>query len=378
MSSGGAQLDARGFQLARAPYAFAFPFDHGAHRGYLTEWWYYTGHLKSRSGRRFGFELTFFRNAFVPPSALLKRQSKWATRDLMLAHFALTDAQEKRFLFDDRIARACALPLAGADAASTKPPRIWLGDWSLQFQAPRGQSQRIRARGRSHPDQASSSESTTFALDLSQAALKPPAVHGRGGISRKGAGEGNASHYYSLTRLQSSGTISIGGEAFQVSGQSWFDHEFGSSQLSSAQVGWDWFSLQLSDGRELMLYSLRHADGSVDAASAGTLIAREGSTKYLSRADFRIEPLAWWTSPRSLARYPSRWRLRLPREGLDLQLAPAQEDQELDTRRSTGISYWEGLVDARGTASSAASSATISGEGYVELTGYATPFTKTF
>ncbi len=361
--------------MARAPYGFRFPFDHGAHRDYLTEWWYYTGHLSSKSGRRFGFELTFFRNAFVPPSALPRRQSKWATRDLMFAHLALTDVERKRFFFDDRIARVSDLPASGADAASSKPPRVWLGDWDLQFEAPGGQKQHIRARGQARDQEGQGSTSSTpFALDLALSALKPPIAHGQGGISRKGAGEGNASHYYSMTRLASGGTISIGDQVFEVSGQSWFDHEFGSSQLASAQIGWDWFSLQMSDGRELMLYSLRHADGSVDAASSGTLVARDGTSKYLSRADFQIEPLASWTSPWSAAKYPAKWRLRLPSERLDLEVTPAQENQELDTRRSTGISYWEGLVDARGTLGSSS----LTGQGYVELTGYAKPFTKTF
>ena len=359
--------------MARAPYRFSFPRDHGAHRDYLTEWWYYTGHLRGKNGRRFGYELTFFRNAFVPPSKLPKRKSKWATRDLMFAHFALTDEAGKRFLFDDRIARASDLGAAGAQAASSKPPRVWLGDWNLQFEGERGQKQRIQARGRSRQDE-DEKNATLFALDLSHLSHKEPVSHGRSGVSRKGAGVGNASHYYSMTRLESRGTIVIGGEKFQVEGASWFDHEFGSSQLSPGQVGWDWFSLQLADGRELMLYSMRRSDGTTDLASSGTIVAPDGSSKYLSRQNFSIEPLETWTSPRNQARYPSKWRLRVPGENLELEVVPALADQELDTRRSTGISYWEGLVDARGMANGRP----IEGAGYVELTGYAKAFTQTF
>jgi predicted secreted hydrolase len=365
--------DARGFRLARAPYQFTFPFDHGAHRDYLTEWWYYTGHLRDKSGRRFGYELTFFRNGFVPPKYLPARKSKWATRDLMFAHFALTDEAGKRFLFDDRIARASALPIAGASAASAQPPRIWLGDWSTQFAGASGQSH-VQARGRFGRGSGGDVQATSFALDLTQKAQKAPIAHGRGGISVKGAGVGNASHYYSMTKLASAGTVEIGGDKFQVEGESWFDHEFGSSQLSLGQVGWDWFSLQLGDGRELMLYSMRRSDGTTDANSSGTLVARDGSSKYLKREDFSIEPLETWASPRTKARYPSKWKLRVPSENLELEVTPALQDQELDTRRSTGVSYWEGLVSARGTSAGKP----IEGEGYVELTGYAKAFTQTF
>jgi predicted secreted hydrolase len=290
----------------------------------------------------------------------------------MFAHFALSDPLGKRFLFDDRVARGARVAVAGADEASPKPPQVWLGSWSLRFEGKEGERQRIRANGR-HRAEGGETEQE-FSLDLEQEAAKPPIAHGRDGVSQKSAGAGRSSHYYSFTRLKSRGAISIGGESFEVEGLSWFDHEFGSNQLSKDQIGWDWFSLQLGDGRELMLYQLRLRGGGSDPFSSGTLVDRDGSARHLKREEFSIEPLAFWTSPSTGGRYPTRWKLRLPSEGLELEVRPALEAQELNTRRSTSIAYWEGLVSAQGTQNRRA----LSGEGYVELTGYAKPFEQTF
>ena len=356
------------FEMALPGYRFQFPRDHGSHPAYQTEWWYYTGHLRAQDGHRFGYQLTFFRTALTPQA--LSRRSKWATRDLIFAHFALCDADNHRFYFDDRLERAAA-GLAGADAASSHHvPHIWLHDWDLKFGGARGQSQKLRADG----TQKTKSETAKFALDLTQVARKNPVAHGRNGASQKSSGADHASHYYSFTRLQTRGALRLNGQKYFVSGESWFDHEFGSSQLAPNQIGWDWFSLQLDDGRELMLYQLRLKNGAIDPFSSGTLIEADGGSRHLARDEFSILPRDKWRSPHSRGVYPARWSVRLPRENLALDIAPAVSDQELNTRRSTGISYWEGLVDCRGTQGRR----TLRGRGYVELTGYAKPFQSTF
>jgi len=348
------------FQVALPGYRYQFPRDHASHPAFQTEWWYYTGHLKSSDGRRFGYELTFFRHALLP--RLANRQSKWAIRDLILAHLAVTDETGRRFYYTDRASRT-ALGVAGADATTAKKlPRVWLGSWALRFGGQRGEVQTVRAGG--------ASGDTEFAIELTQRALKPAVLHGRNGISQKSQGHGHASHYYSFTRLATSGTLRIGSTRYAVSGQSWFDHEFGSGQLGKTQTGWDWFSIQLADGRELMLYQLRLRGGGVDPDSSGTLIERDGKTRHLRRAEFRIEPLASWRSPHSGANYPARWRVTLPRENIQLQIVPVMADQELNTDRSTRISYWEGSVRVTGTQRGKV----LHGAGYVELTGYAKPF----
>jgi predicted secreted hydrolase len=197
-------------------------------------------------------------------------------------------------------------------------------------------------------------------------------VHGTNGISQKGSAVGQASHYYSFTRLATAGTLTIGKESFNVTGTSWMDHEFGSADLDKNLVGWDWFSLQLDNQRELMLYRLRRADGSADPVSSGTLIDREGRGQHLSIGDFTLAPTSYWTSPTSKARYPQRWRLTIPSQQLSLELAPLMAEQELSTTGSTQVTYWEGAIKATGTAQGKP----IHGQGYMELTGYAERFTK--
>ncbi len=372
-ASGAATQSVSSFRLALPGYRFVFPRDHAAHPPFATEWWYYTGHLQARDERgkqrHFGYQLTFFRQALKLRA--VRRQSKWAARDIIFAHLALTDETRQQFYFTDRIARA-ALGLAGA---AVKTPHIWLGDWSLRFA--RGE-QRLRASGTdasgTNTVGNNSNSGTPFALDLTQRALEPPVIHGQNGVSQKAAGHGRASHYYSFCRLQTHGTLRLGDERFKVTGQSWFDHEFGSNQLAPGQVGWDWFSLQLSDGRELMLYRMRLKDGGTDPFSSGTIVERDGRTRHLKRDEFHIESRATWRSPQSGALYPSRWRVTLPREGIVLDIVPVVANQELRTRRSTGINYWEGSIRMTGAQRGQA----LSGAGYVELTGYDKPFAATF
>jgi predicted secreted hydrolase len=346
------------FRLALPGFKHVFPRDHAAHPEYSTEWWYYTGHLQTSNGRRFGYELTFFRQALTPKA--VQRASKWATRDIIFAHFAVTDERGQRFYPADRIARAAA----GVAGAQTNTPHVWIGDWDVRF---RGHEQTLRAAARSK-------DGTHLGIELTQTAEKPPVIHGINGVSQKAAGRGQASHYYSFTRLSTRGTLRLGNERFAVVGQSWFDHEFGSNQLAPGQVGWDWFSLQLDDGRELMLYRMRLRNGGTDPFSSGTMVERNGRTRHLKVNDYRIEPLATWRSADTKATYPTRWRLSLPRENISLEVAATLPNQEFVARQSIGISYWEGSVRVLGTQRGKP----IQGKGYVELTGYDKPFSKTF
>lgn len=355
------------FKLAVPPYAFQFPRDHNSHPAYATEWWYYTGHLQTKDGRKFGYQLTWFRTALAPA---INRQSAWAARDLMFAHFALTDENGQQFYFTDRIGRA-NLGLNGADSNS-KTPRIWCGDWVLKFGGKTGETQTIRARGTSD---ARTTSAQSFALDLEQIALKSPVIQGEKGVSQKSAGRGRASHYYSYTRLKTSGTIVVGNERLSVTGQSWFDHEYGSNQMDASQVGWDWFSLQFTDGRELMVYRLRLKNGKTEPYSSGTLIEKSGKARHLKLAEFQLTPLSSWKSPATGATYPAKWRIALPREKINLVVTPAIANQELrPSRTGANLAYWEGSVIARGTQNGR----TLNGVGYLEMTGYASAFGQSF
>ena len=354
------------FQPALPGYQFAFPRDHGSHPAYSTEWWYYTGHLRSKSGREFGFQATWFRTALAPA---IKRQSKWATRDIYFAHFALTDASGNRFYFSDKIGRG-TLGLSGADA-NKSAPRVHVGPWNLQFGPDKGNSQTIRLATTS--DQ-SATRGQSFGVRLNFRALKQPTIHGERGVSQKSAGVGHASHYYSFCRLDARGQIELNGETLSVTGQSWFDHEFGSSQLDQSQTGWDWFSIQLNDGRELMLYHLRLTRNRVEPLSSGTLVERDGTTRHLKLSDFRLTPLAQTTTSSGVS-YPTSWKIEVPSLRLNLVATPVVEDQELRPVRSgVNLSYWEGLISLNGTANGRA----ITGRGYLELTGYAKAFVGTF
>lgn len=341
------------FRPALPGYQYRFPRDHGSHDDFQTEWWYYTGHLAAKNGRRFGYELTFFRRA-VPPDRIKTEPSRWTIGQLYLAHFALTDLGEKRFHYAEKVSRA-GLGKAGAMQERLD---VWIDRWSARTLP--GEPTRLQLQA-AHED---------LRIDLILAPVKPLVIHGTGGISRKGAEAGQASHYYSFTRLATEGTITIGRDRLPITGTSWMDHEFGSADLGHDLVGWDWFSLQLANDTELMFYRLRRADGSADPASSGTLVFADGRTQPLSSSDLQLDPLAFWTSPQSGARYPSRWRLSSRALNLEVEITPLLADQELITRRSTQITYWEGAVEATGTLSGRA----ISGQGYVELTGYAERF----
>ena len=337
--------DADGFRLAVPPYTYRFPADHAAHRDYRIEWWYYTGHLHS-GARRFGYELTFFR---VGVPGVARSRSAWRTNQILFRHLALTDEQGRRFLSDERSERQ-ALGLAGADTAAY---RVWIGDERAGLE-PDGRTHRLVARA------------DAFAFDLALVPEKPPAIHGEGGVSQKSAGVGNASHYYSYTRLATRGRLTLGRDTLAVEGRSWMDHEFSSDRLSATHAGWDWFSVQLDDGRELMLYQLRLKDGTVEPLSSGTIVERDGRVRTIAREDFRVMPTGRWRSPRTGAEYPSGWRLTLPGESAELEVAPVLADQELVARGMGNVVYWEGSCRVSGRWDGRA----VTGLGYTELTGY--------
>ncbi len=365
-----------GYLRATEPRTFVFPADHGPHAGYRTEWWYFTGNLDSPAGRRFGFQLTFFRNALAPPGEVeeAERGSAWAAGEAWLAHFALTDtgAGGGSFRADERLARGAA-GLAGArlETGPEGEGRLFVRteDWSI---APAGETEAGAPGDPSSPAALAPLRLRAVqpgaAIDLRLTAVRPPVLHGRPGevgLSRKGSRPGAASYYYTIPRFETRGTVTAGGETFAVRGLSWLDREWSTSALSEEQVGWDWFALQLSDGRDLMLYRLRLADGGSDPASSGTLMTPDGEGAHLGVGDFEIEPTGSWTAPGG-AVYPSGWRVRVPSAGIDLAVDPVRRAQELDLQE-TGLRYWEGAVDARGEAAGRS----VTGRGYVELTGYA-------
>jgi predicted secreted hydrolase len=339
--------DDRGYARALAPREFHFPADQGTHPEFRTEWWYYTGNLATAEGRRFGFQLTFFRSALAP--GMPQRISAWATRQVWLAHFTVSDVAGGKFHSFERWSRG-ALGLAGAELP---PFRVWVKDWSAEA---------VGDGKAPVPPLHLVATEDDVAIDLVLQPGKPPVLEGNHGLSRKGAGVGNASYYYSLTRMPAAGTVRLRGERFTVSGAAWMDREWSTSSLSADEVGWDWFALQLADGSDLMLYRLRRADGSADPASSGTAIGPGGETRPLGRGDFSLAGAGTWQSPRGGARYPARWHVRVPGEGLDLEIRPRLADQELDA----AIRYWEGAVEVSGTRRGRP----IQGEGYVELTGY--------
>ena len=336
-----------GYALASAPRDLAFPQDHGPHPEFKTEWWYFTGHLASPAGRRFGYQLTFFRQAITPE--MLPRSSTWATRQLYMAHFALSDIDGGSFRSFERLGRGAA-GLAGA--GRNKPFQVWLEDWSVESTGERDFPVRLRAR---------SSAAGEVALDLVLDKAKPIVLHGDRGLSRKGTGAGNASFYYSLTRLPSRGRVTLGGEDFEVTGNSWLDREWSTSVLTKSQVGWDWFSLQLDDQRELMLFQLRLEGGAVDPISHGTMIEVDGSTLPLELEDFELTARDTWRSAEGVT-YPAGWQLTVPSQDLDLTLEPLLADQELDV----SFRYWEGAIEVSGTRGVLP----VSGLGYAELVGY--------
>jgi len=337
--------DVSGYAAVTEPRIFSFPADHGPHPEFRNEWWYLTGNLDGENGERFGFELTIFRFLLAPPGER-EQVSRWQSDQVYIGHFAITDVGNEMFRVAQRFSRG-SMGLAGATA---EPFRVWVEDWSIAVSSGAAMTWHLQA-----VDQ-------DMLLDLNLTQLKQPVLNGQHGLSRKSAEPGNASYYYSISRLQTEGALQIGEQQFSVTGFSWLDREWSSSALAADQVGWDWFALQLDDGSELMLYQLRRVDGSRDPLSAGTWIGRNGDSDHLDAGEFDIEITQFWDSPLG-GRYPNGWRIHIP--GLDLQLdvQPVIDDQEL----SATVRYWEGAVDVSGKRNGNR----LAGRGYVELTGYA-------
>ena len=336
------------FLSATPERGITLPADHASHPDFQNEWWYYTGQLKAKDGRSFGFQLTWFR---VGLSREQQEQSKFKASTLYFAHFTVTDKQKKTFRYKEMISRGGAYDNAGADSRIL---RSWIGEWRTELL---GNMFYISGR------------TDSMGLSLIGAPRKPVVLQGTEGYSRKGKDPGNATMYYSIPRIGVTGVLDLDGELLEVEGTAWMDHEFGTSQLDKGQVGWDWFSLQLDNGEEVMLYGLRKSDGSYDPNAVGVYVQKDGTKSSLASNAYTIEVLDRWKSPASGATYPARWKLTIPSQNFTATVTPYVADQELRTENSTRVTYWEGAVRVEAERAGQP----VAGEGYVELTGYAKP-----
>lgn len=345
------------WRAADTAYAWSFPRDHWARPGYKTEWWYLTGHLADVEDpeRRYGYQFTFFRVGLTPDD--LDSRSAWAATDAIMGHAALIDLASGKRVFSEVLYRASAdlgafRPFPERPIAWSRAPAGTDGQWTIDWN---GAGFDIEARD----------DRQGLTMSLSTTAAKPLIFQGPGGFSRKAPGETSASQYYSLTRLETTGLVRLDGREARVTGESWMDKEFGSNQLGETQVGWDWFSLQLQDGREIMLYMLRDRTGEVDYGS-GTVVSPDGEVRYVSLGEWTAEPGRRWRSPSTDAAYPVVWTVTLPDLDLSLRIVAARDAQENVSTLVPGLNYWEGAVDVLD-----AGGITI-GRGFVELTGYGT------
>jgi predicted secreted hydrolase len=342
-------------KLALPGYQFEFPRDYFSHPDFATEWWYYTGNLTDPSGRPFGFELTFFRQAIdanatnFTGQSLVRAASVWRPDQVYLAHLALSDIQGRQFFHTERLSRAGP----GLAGVSLDQARYWNGNWQVQWQLP-GSAQRVQA------------VTPELTLQLELRPEKPPVIHGKNGVSQKGPEPGKASHYISFTRMAADGALYWKGLTFRLKGLAWMDHEFFTQQLDDSQAGWDWFCVQLDNREELMFYRLRKKNGAGDPFSSGTFVDARGAGHFLSGSDFTLQPGTLWTSPKTGAIYPIAWTLTVPSLGLQLSEETPLKDQELDSRHGFSPTYWEGAVRYHGTRGGQP----VQGVGYLEMTGY--------
>src|SRR5215831_15721375 len=346
VASASGSPSASGFAEALEPRHFEFPRDHGPHPEFRLEWWYVTGNLDAAAGERFGFELTFFRVALLPTTPVTTPTAgAWRTREIYVAHFAVTDVAGQRFRSEQKLSRA-ALGLAGSEA---EPLHVWLDDWALKATGD-GTGWQLHA---AQPG---------YSVDLVLEPQSAPMLNGKAGLSRKSDRAADATYYYSIPRLGVRGRVLRDGQSVEVGGLAWLDREWGSGGLGPSEVGWDWFGLQLADGSALMFYALRDRDGRRDAHSAGTWLGPDGNMRVLTNEDVGIAVNSEWRNG-SGDRYPSGWRIRVPALSLDLTVRPVLADQELQTSPR----YWEGAVDVSGERAGTS----LGGRGYVELVGYA-------
>lgn len=345
--------DISGYERALSPLNWDFPRDFGAHDTYQTEWWYYTGNLEDENGRHFGYQFTIFRRAISPD--VMEGASEWRDNQVYLAHFTLSDIDANQFYHSQSLSRGGA-DLAGAlpdNANPDAPYHVWVEDWSIQAIDDESSVIRIQAA----MDGAK--------IDLTLTQTKPPLLQGNAGLSPKSAEPGNASHYYSLSRLETKGSLSSEAGSFEVSGLTWMDHEFSTSALGEGAQGWDWFGLIFEEGYELMIGQIRLQEGGTEPAFGGKLLKPDGESIQLMADDFEIEVTDEWKSPHTQATYPAGWLIKIKtndpyfEDGLiELRLRPLMADQELT---GGGIDYWEGAVRIEGD---------LNGYGYAELTGY--------
>ena len=342
--------DLEGWSLALPGWEYQFPRDHGNHSEFKTEWWYFTGNLRTESGRPFGWQLTFFRQGIRPPTFRSQVQSRLVANDIAFAHFAVSDVKGRKFHFFQKITRGA---FGESHFGEGDDPLIYcIGDWSTRRIGPH--------------DFEISANADGIQLNLKLVSRKAPVFHGFDGVSQKADGPGRASHYYSLTRLLATGNLILFGEEHQVTGTAWFDHEWATNQLTNEQVGWDWFSLQFDDDTELMIFQIRTRDGGRDAYSGGTWIFADGSSQAVKNEEFVLRPLAWWKRPTTGAKYPISWRLGIPKLELELEIRSNLEDQELTFQP---VVYWEGSIRATGSRAGRPANA----HGYLEMTGYGSP-----
>jgi predicted secreted hydrolase len=348
--------DKSDFLSVTGPCNLVFPKDHGSHSGYRTEWWYYTGNLEAETGDRYGFQLTFFRSQINAPGDEKRRQnspSVWRTRQIYLGHAAITDILKKRHLQSELMARG-TLGMAGVSQESMDTT-IFIKNWSAKIAADRHLLKTV---------------TDDFSYELTLKPAKPPVLHGDEGYSRKGSTPERASCYYSFPRLKTEGALTFGAKTIAVQGLSWMDHEFSTAPLEPGIIGWDWFSLQLSDETEIMLFLLRNDEGRFSQVSSGTFIDVSGKPRHLTKGDFRVDVLNSWKSPRSQAVYPAHWRLTVFPLAIQLTAKANISDQEMQTQATTGVTYWEGSISINGSVGKRP----VKGSGYVELTGYAQSF----
>ena len=338
----GEKTNYQGWTVALPGYHITLPQDHLPHYNFRTEWWYFTGNLKTADGRPFGYQLTFFRHGYRPPGTGQRFASRFVMNDVKFAHFAVTDVKADKFHFDSRVSRG-----AFGEAGFADEKRLaWIDDWELDFDN----------------DFHLKAVAKDYAIELQLTPEKPAVLQGEEGLSQKADGAGHASYYYSITRLKSSGTVKIGSETFPVEGSSWFDREWATNQLTPEQSGWNWFAIQLSDGSDIMLYQMRLRQGGIDSHSNGKWIAADGTAENLRADEFELRPEKYWVSPASKANYPVAWKLTIPKLNLDLEIAPAVANQELNL----SVVYWEGCIRLKGRRAGKP----VDGIGYMELTGY--------
>jgi predicted secreted hydrolase len=340
---------ASSFRPALPGYEYQFPRDFFSHDDFRIEWWYYTGHLETDTGRSFGYQLTFFRVA-LDEKKKVNNPSRWKIDHIYFAHMTLSDIENEKFYFFERINRA-GLGQAGAASDQFK---VWNEDWSLEG---KGQAHHLKAR------------EGGVEFDLKLTPSKSLVIHGKDGVSQKGEASGNASHYFTFTRMRTEGQVTLQGQTYSVKGLSWMDHEFSSNQLDEEQIGWDWFSVQLDNNTELMIYQIRKKSGVIEENSSGTWVDADGKGTHLMLSEYSIQSKGQWVSEQSGTAYPARWILEVPKHGIRLDVIPEMAKQELHNQRSISTSYWEGSVKVLGTVKGKPAK----GRGYVELVGYSQP-----